>query len=52
MYQDLSVCYDWPVKEAIVDLPIRLKGNLKRTCGNLWSPYIVGPEQGSWHCLN
>ena len=27
MYQDLSTRHDWPVKEAIVDLPIRLEGN-------------------------
>ena len=26
-YQDLSTRYDWPVKKAIVNLPIRLKGN-------------------------
>ena len=29
VYQDLSTCRDWPVKKAIVDLPIRLKGNSK-----------------------
>ena len=23
---DLNACYDWPVKGAIVDLPIRFKG--------------------------
>ena len=27
LYQDLITCYDWPVKNAIVDLPIRLKEN-------------------------
>ena len=37
MYQDLSTCHDWPVKKAIVDLPIRLKGNLKCTFSNLLS---------------
>ena len=37
VYQDLSTCHDWPVKKAIVDLPIKLKGNLKRTSGNLLS---------------
>ena len=26
VYQDLSICHDWSVKEDIVDLPIRLKG--------------------------
>ena len=25
VYQDLSMPHDWPVKSAIVDLPIRLK---------------------------
>ena len=33
VYLDLSTCNDWPVKKAIVDLPIRLKGNSKRTSG-------------------
>ena len=28
---------DWPVKRAIVNLPISTKGNLKRTSGNLLS---------------
>ena len=26
VYQDLSICHDWSVKEDIVDLPIRLEG--------------------------
>ena len=29
MYQDLSTCQDWTVKNAIDHLPIMLKGNLK-----------------------
>ena len=29
LYQDLSMRHDWPVKKAIVDLPIRLKGKFK-----------------------
>lgn len=33
-YQDLSNRNDWPVKNATVDLPIRMKGNLKHTSGN------------------
>ena len=37
MYQDLSTCYDWPVKKSIVDLPIRMKENTKHTSGNLVS---------------
>ena len=38
MYQDLITSYDWPVKKAIVNLPIRLKGNSKRIAGNSLSP--------------
>ena len=30
--------HDWPVKKAIVDLPIGIKGNSKRTSVNLLSP--------------
>ena len=37
MYQDLSICFGWPVKKSIVDLPIRMKGNTKYTSGNLVS---------------
>ena len=29
VYQDLSTCQDWTVKNAIVHLPIMLKGNSK-----------------------
>ena len=38
MYQDLSTRNDWPVKKAVVDLPIRMKGNSKRTSGNSLNP--------------
>ena len=40
MYQDLSRRHDINacLKKAIVDLPIRLKGNSKRTSGNSLSP--------------
>ena len=32
MYRDWSLCYDWPVKNAIVDLICQsTKGNSKRT---------------------
>ena len=34
LYQVLSMCHDWPVKLAIVNLPIRLKGNLKSISSN------------------
>ena len=37
MYQDLSKCHDWPVKQAGVDLSIKMKGNSKSTSGNLLS---------------
>ena len=29
LYQDLSMCHDWPVKNVCVDLPIKMKGNSK-----------------------
>ena len=38
MYQDLSARRDWPVKKAIVDLPIRLNRTSKRISGNSLSP--------------
>lgn len=38
MYQDSSICYDWHVKKAIVDLPVSLKENSKCTSGNSLSP--------------
>ena len=31
MYQDLSMHYDWPVKKAIVNLPVKMKGNSRHT---------------------
>ena len=34
MYQDLSPRPDWPVKKAIVNLPIRMKGNSKYISSN------------------
>ena len=34
MYWDLSMQHDWSVKDATVDLRIRLKGNLKCISGN------------------
>ena len=34
VYQDLSKRRDWPASNAIVDLPIRLKGNSKRDSDN------------------
>ena len=50
MYQDLSERHDWPVKKAIVRLPIRLKGNSERISGNSLSP-LWGGEQGSRLCF-
>ena len=44
VYQDLTTLYDWCIKNAIVDLPIRLKGNAKRISGSSLSP-LGGPEQ-------
>ena len=31
------MCHDWPVKNAIVNLPIKMKGNWKHTSGKLLS---------------
>ena len=39
MYQDLSARHNWPVKKAIVDLPIGLKGNSKHISIKLLSPF-------------
>ena len=38
MYQVLRTHHNWPVNKAIVDLSVKMKGNLKRTIGNLLSP--------------
>ena len=50
MYQDLSTRRDWPVKKAIVNLPIRLKGSSKCLSSNSLSPLGRGPEQGYRRC--
>ena len=34
VYQDLSMRWDWPVKKAVVNLPIRFKGTLKLISGS------------------
>ena len=34
MYQNLSTRHDKPVKNAMVDLPMKLKENSKRSSGN------------------
>ena len=41
VYWDLSACHDWSVTKALVDLPIRLKGNSKCISGNLLSPLVA-----------
>ena len=38
VYQDLSMHQHWPVKNATVELPIKMRGNLKRPSGNSSSP--------------
>jgi len=42
--------HDWPVKNAFVDLPIRLKGNSKRIFRKSLSLLGV-PLQGYQHCF-
>ena len=37
VYQDLSNRHYWPVQNAVVNFPIRLKGNLKHISGNFLS---------------
>ena len=37
MYQDLSTHYYWQVEYAVIDSPIRLKGNSKHTSSNFFS---------------
>ena len=50
VHHDLSTRHDWPVKKAIVRLPISMKGNSKRTSGNSssvsWGPktWMVGSK--------
>ena len=34
MHQDLSMCHDWPVENAMVNLPVEMTGNSKLTFGN------------------
>ena len=45
MYQDLSARHGQPVKNRIVELPIRMKENSKTISGNSSSPH-GSPEQG------
>ena len=47
MYQDLRTGNDWPVKEAIFDLPNKMKGNLQRTSGNSFES-VGGVGGGGW----
>ena len=42
MYQDLSKRHDWPVKKAMVHLPISLKGNSEPISGNSLSSFGGG----------
>ena len=47
MYKDWNTHHDWSVKKAIVDLLVRLKGNIKGISGNLlsslWGNNAIGP---------
>ena len=55
VYQDLSTCHDWPVNKAIVNLPIRLKGNSKRISSSvswvLWGPRTRAVDTGDYEDL-
>ena len=48
VFQDLSTCHDWPVNKAIINLPIRLKGNLKRISSN---SLVLWPRTRIWALL-
>ena len=51
MYQDFITHHDWFVKKkAIVNLPIRVKGNSKRISGDFIES-VGGLEQGYRHCF-
>ena len=41
MDQDLNTRHDWPVKKAIIDLPIKVKGNSKHTCIDSSGPLVA-----------
>ena len=45
-YQDLSKRHDWPVKKAMVHLPISLQGNSERISGNSLSSFGGGGGVG------
>ena len=42
--------YDWPIKKAIVDMPIRLKENLQRTSGNMLT--LLGAQNRDIHAAS
>ena len=46
VFQDLSTCHDWPVRNPIVYLSIKMKGKLKRTSGNSLTP--LGAQNGDF----
>ena len=50
VYQYLSMCLGRPVKKAIVDLPIRLKGSSKQVL-LLIVESVSGLEQGCRRCF-
>ena len=41
MDQDLNTRHDWPVKKAIIDLPIKVKGNSKHTSIDSSGPLVA-----------
>ena len=45
--QDLSMFHDWPVKNAIVHLPMKMKGNLKCFSGNSLSKFSLNKAIGA-----
>ena len=50
-YQDLSTCRDWPVKKAIVNLPIKLEIHVNKIPNTFPVSHLLvrDPEQGYQH---
>ena len=49
VHQDLSTNRDWPVKNSIANLPVRLKGNLRHISRNSFGPWEQNKDIGTEH---
>ena len=52
-YQDLRTCRDWPVKKAIVNLPVKLEIHVNKIRNTFLvsHPLVRDPEKGYQHCF-